>query len=45
MTPVHSPCRARRTHWKQTVLYLEDTLMVCQGEVLSGTPMLPTTSL
>ncbi|KAK3285548.1 Protein arginine N-methyltransferase 1 [Cymbomonas tetramitiformis] len=28
---------ARQTHWKQTVFYLEDELMVCEGEVLTGT--------
>lgn len=29
--------RSRPTHWKQTVLYLEDSVTVCSGEVLSGT--------
>ncbi|KAI3846877.1 hypothetical protein MKX03_008470 [Papaver bracteatum] len=28
--------RSRTTHWKQTVLYLEDVLTICEGEVLSG---------
>ncbi|XP_034921505.1 probable protein arginine N-methyltransferase 1 isoform X2 [Populus alba] len=28
--------RSRATHWKQTVLYLEDVLTICQGEALSG---------
>eukprot|EP00878_Enallax_costatus_P015964 GHUV01016737.1.p1 GENE.GHUV01016737.1~~GHUV01016737.1.p1 ORF type:complete len:324 (+),score=71.11 GHUV01016737.1:518-1489(+) len=28
---------ARNTHWKQTVFYLEDTLTVCEGEVITGT--------
>ena len=31
-----SCCRARHTHWKQTVFYLEDTLIVQQGEVIEG---------
>lgn len=25
------------THWKQTVFYLEDTIMICAGESLTGT--------
>uniref|UniRef100_A0A199U9B5 Protein arginine N-methyltransferase domain-containing protein n=3 Tax=Manihot esculenta TaxID=3983 RepID=A0A199U9B5_MANES len=28
--------RSRATHWKQTILYLEDVLTICEGEVLSG---------
>lgn len=28
--------RSRSTHWKQTVLYLEDMLTICEGEELSG---------
>jgi protein arginine N-methyltransferase 1 len=28
--------RSRATHWKQTVLYLEDVLTICQGEALIG---------
>ncbi|CAN1340713.1 Protein arginine N-methyltransferase 1.1 [Linum perenne] len=28
--------RSRATHWKQTVLYLEDVLTICEGEVLTG---------
>ncbi|KAK8958643.1 putative protein arginine N-methyltransferase 1 [Platanthera guangdongensis] len=28
--------RSKATHWKQTVLYLEDVLTICEGEVLSG---------
>lgn len=28
---------ARYTHWKQTVLYLRDTLTVCSGEHIQGT--------
>ncbi|DBA74875.1 hypothetical protein WJX79_006053 [Trebouxia sp. C0005] len=28
--------RSRHTHWKQTVFYLEDTLIVDQGEVIQG---------
>ncbi|KAI4380734.1 hypothetical protein MLD38_006893 [Melastoma candidum] len=29
--------RSRSTHWKQTVLYLEDVLTICEGETLVGT--------
>lgn len=29
--------KSRATHWKQTVLYLEDVLTVCQGEAVVGT--------
>lgn len=29
--------RARPTHWKQTVMYLEDTIAICEGEALTGT--------
>lgn len=28
--------KSRGTHWKQTVLYLEDVLTVCQGEAVVG---------
>ncbi|XP_028064938.1 probable protein arginine N-methyltransferase 1 isoform X1 [Camellia sinensis] len=28
--------RSRTTHWKQTVLYLEDVLTICEGEALVG---------
>ncbi|TVU09311.1 hypothetical protein EJB05_42774 [Eragrostis curvula] len=28
--------RSKATHWKQTVLYLEDVLTICEGETLSG---------
>ncbi|KAJ4952030.1 hypothetical protein NE237_028862 [Protea cynaroides] len=28
--------RSRATHWKQTVLYLEDVLTICQGEQVVG---------
>ncbi|CAN6456955.1 unnamed protein product [Victoria cruziana] len=28
--------RSRATHWKQTVLYLEDVLTICEGEELTG---------
>ncbi|KAI6679595.1 hypothetical protein NL676_033476 [Syzygium grande] len=28
--------RSRATHWKQTVLYLEDVLTICEGEALVG---------
>ncbi len=31
-------CRSRSTHWKQTVVYLEDTITICQGEVITGQP-------
>ncbi|XP_057811054.1 probable protein arginine N-methyltransferase 1 isoform X1 [Salvia miltiorrhiza] len=29
--------KSRATHWKQTVLYLEDVLSICKGETLTGT--------
>jgi protein arginine N-methyltransferase 1 len=29
--------RSKSTHWKQTVLYLEDVVTICEGETLSGT--------
>ncbi|KAK8973077.1 hypothetical protein V6N11_049427 [Hibiscus sabdariffa] len=29
--------KSRATHWKQTVLYLEDVLTICQGEAITGT--------
>ncbi|GJM99001.1 hypothetical protein PR202_ga16058 [Eleusine coracana subsp. coracana] len=28
--------RSKATHWKQTVLYLEDVLTICEGETLTG---------
>ncbi|XP_078438183.1 arginine methyltransferase 11 [Wolffia australiana] len=28
--------RCKATHWKQTVLYLEDVLTICEGEALVG---------
>ncbi|KAK6941411.1 hypothetical protein RJ641_026788 [Dillenia turbinata] len=28
--------RSRATHWKQTVLYLEDVLTICEGESIVG---------
>ncbi|EPS59604.1 hypothetical protein M569_15200, partial [Genlisea aurea] len=28
--------KSRATHWKQTVLYLEDVVSICKGEVLTG---------
>ncbi|KAL6846423.1 hypothetical protein ACP4OV_023871 [Aristida adscensionis] len=28
--------RSKATHWKQTVLYLEDVVTICQGETLMG---------
>eukprot|EP00252_Welwitschia_mirabilis_P013038 TRINITY_DN2882_c0_g1_i1.p1 TRINITY_DN2882_c0_g1~~TRINITY_DN2882_c0_g1_i1.p1 ORF type:complete len:378 (+),score=61.45 TRINITY_DN2882_c0_g1_i1:159-1292(+) len=28
--------RSRTTHWKQTVLYLEDVITICEGEALVG---------
>ncbi|XP_066394151.1 probable protein arginine N-methyltransferase 1 [Miscanthus floridulus] len=28
--------RSKATHWKQTVLYLEDVITICQGETLTG---------
>jgi len=41
-TQVHKPIGfstapfARYTHWKQTILYLEDTLTICAGETVTG---------
>ncbi|GFQ01601.1 protein arginine n-methyltransferase 1.1 [Phtheirospermum japonicum] len=29
--------KSRSTHWKQTVLYLEDVISICQGEAMTGT--------
>ncbi|KAF8393508.1 hypothetical protein HHK36_021752 [Tetracentron sinense] len=31
--------RSRATHWKQTVLYLEDVLTICEGEAVVGSMM------
>ncbi|KAK4749373.1 hypothetical protein SAY87_026822 [Trapa incisa] len=28
--------RSRSTHWKQTVLYLEDVITICEGEAVTG---------
>jgi len=28
--------KSRATHWKQTVLYLEDVLTICEGEEIVG---------
>ncbi|CAN6204254.1 unnamed protein product [Urochloa humidicola] len=28
--------RSKTTHWKQTVLYLEDVITICEGETLTG---------
>ncbi|XP_062194062.1 probable protein arginine N-methyltransferase 1 isoform X1 [Phragmites australis] len=28
--------RSKATHWKQTVLYLEDVVTICEGETLTG---------
>ena len=28
--------RSKAAHWKQTVLYLEDVLTVCEGEAVVG---------
>lgn len=28
--------RSKATHWKQTVLYLEDVITICEGETLMG---------
>ncbi|CAM6094951.1 unnamed protein product [Calypogeia fissa] len=29
--------KSRPTHWKQTVMYLEDVITICEGESLTGT--------
>ena len=42
-TACHTPVRfstgpaSRPTHWKQTVLYLDSTVTLCEGEALAGT--------
>eukprot|EP00891_Asterochloris_glomerata_P003725 jgi/Astpho2/3725/fgenesh1_pm.00060_%23_13_t len=42
-TRCHKPVKfstapwCKNTHWKQTVFYLEDTLVVCEGETIEGT--------
>nr|VDD00209.1 unnamed protein product [Brassica oleracea] len=28
--------KSRATHWKQTVMYLEDRLTICEGETITG---------
>ena len=28
--------KSRATHWKQTILYLEDVLTICEGEAIIG---------
>jgi hypothetical protein len=28
--------KSRPTHWKQTVMYLEDVITICEGEALTG---------
>jgi protein arginine N-methyltransferase 1 len=41
-TQIHKPIGfstsplARYTHWKQTILYLQDTLTICAGEIITG---------
>jgi protein arginine N-methyltransferase 1 len=41
-TQIHKPIgfstspTARYTHWKQTILYLQETLTICAGEVITG---------
>ncbi|GKA75947.1 probable protein arginine N-methyltransferase 1.2 [Tanacetum coccineum] len=37
MTGFSTGPKSRTTHWKQTVLYLEDVLTICQGESITGT--------
>ncbi|MFS7916696.1 putative methyltransferase [Helianthus anomalus] len=37
MTGFSTGPRSKNTHWKQTVLYLEDVLTICQGEFVVGT--------
>ncbi|KAI7727189.1 hypothetical protein M8C21_027002, partial [Ambrosia artemisiifolia] len=37
MTGFSTGPRSKNTHWKQTVLYLEDVLTICQGESVVGT--------
>jgi type I protein arginine methyltransferase len=41
-TQIHKPIGfstspyARYTHWKQTILYLQDTITICAGETITG---------
>jgi protein arginine N-methyltransferase 1 len=41
-TQIHKPIgfstspMARYTHWKQTILYLQETMTICAGEMLTG---------
>lgn len=39
LTPpfVRAGPKARATHWKQSVMYLEDRITICEGECLTGT--------
>ncbi|KAL8223250.1 hypothetical protein R6Q57_020649 [Mikania cordata] len=37
MTGFSTGPKSKNTHWKQTVLYLEDVLTICQGEFVVGT--------
>lgn len=32
----HAGPRSKTTHWKQTVLYLEDVITICEGEAIVG---------
>lgn len=33
--------RSRSTHWKQTVLYLQESIVICEGEVITGIVEIP----
>ncbi|CAF1948005.1 unnamed protein product [Brassica oleracea var. botrytis] len=36
ITKCNAGPKSRDTHWKQTVLYLEDVLTICEGETITG---------
>jgi len=36
VTTCNAGPKSRATHWKQTVLYLEDVLTICEGETITG---------
>lgn len=36
ITKCNAGPKSRATHWKQTVMYLEDVLTICEGETING---------
>ncbi|KAF3546831.1 hypothetical protein DY000_02006592 [Brassica cretica] len=36
ITKCNAGLKSRDTHWKETVLYLEDVLTICEGETITG---------